>query len=119
MMQSHRGSCHCGKVRFQIHSNDIYAGVYRCNCTLCQKKSIVMKAEHKFHFKLVSGADNLLSYKWNKNIAEHYFCKNCGVYTHHKRRRDPNQFCINYACLDDIDMPSEDAIGSANGAGHD
>ncbi len=117
-MKLHRGSCHCGAVRFEMHSDDILKDIYRCNCSLCQKKGIVMKAEHKFHFRLTAGADNLLCYQWNKNIAEHYFCKTCGVYTHHKRRRDPNQICINVACLDDIDLPADKDIALANGAEH-
>ena len=35
-------------------------------------------------------------YKFGKkHLAEHFFCKICGVYTHHIRRRDPNQISIN------------------------
>ncbi len=78
-----------------------------------------MKAEHKSHFNLIDGAEHLSSYKWNKMIAEHFFCKNCGVYTHHKRRRDPQQICINFACLDDVEMPNDANIGFADGANHD
>jgi len=105
-------------VVFEISSKDISSGVYRCNCSLCQKKGILMKAEHKSAFSLVSGADSLLSYKWNKQVAEHFFCKNCGVYTHHKRRRDPEQICINFACLDKVPSPPEAEIGLADGASH-
>ncbi len=118
-MQLHRGSCHCGTVRFEVQSDGILKDIYRCNCSLCQKKGIVMKAEHKFHFRLTAGAKSLLCYQWNKKIAEHYFCKNCGVYTHHKRRRDPKTISINVACLDDIDMPAETHIKLANGQEHD
>ena len=118
-MKSHTGSCHCGNVRFEFKADDILADLYRCNCTLCQKKAIVMKAEHKSHFTLLTGEGYLLSYQWNKNIAKHFFCKNCGVYTHHKRRRDPNQICINFACLDNVDMPPESDIRRADGASHD
>ena len=78
-----------------------------------------MKAEHKDHFKLVSGQEVLRSYKWNKQIAEHFFCENCGVYTHHKRRRDPSQICINVGCLDNLKMPSDDQIGIVRGSDHD
>lgn len=78
-----------------------------------------MKAEHKSQFTLLAGADHLLTYQWNKNIAKHFFCKNCGVYTHHKRRSDPNEISINFACLDDVDMPPEDTIGRGDGASLD
>ena len=118
-METHSGSCHCGKIRFEFKSEDILADIYRCNCSLCAKKAIVMKAEHQSHFTLVSGEEDLLSYQWNKKIARHFFCRNCGVYTHHKRRRDPDQISVNVACLDDVEMPSEDKIGRADGASHD
>ncbi len=118
-MTRYSGSCHCGAVIFEIQSEDIFGDIYRCDCSLCKKKAIVMKAEHRDRFKLTSGQTNLLSYKWNKQIAEHFFCGNCGVYTHHKRRRDPDQICINVACLDGLEMPMEDMINIVHGSQHD
>ena len=35
--------------------------------------------------------------------AEHFFCKTCGIYTHHNRRTDPNGAGINIGCIDSID----------------
>jgi hypothetical protein len=32
----------------------------------------------------------------------HYFCSRCGIYTHHQRRSNPNQYGINAACLEGI-----------------
>ena len=72
------GSCHCKKVRFQIETKNIYEDVYRCNCSLCRKKSIVMKPVSQEFFTLLEGKEHLGLYKWNKKIAEHYFCKLCG-----------------------------------------
>lgn len=77
-----------------------------------------MKAAHKSAFTLLSGEDKLLRYKWNKQIAEHFFCQNCGVYTHHKRRRDPDQICVNYACLENVPALSQADIGMADGISH-
>ena len=34
------------------------------------------------------------------NGAQHYFCSVCGIYTHHRRRSDPNEIGVNLACLD-------------------
>ena len=117
-MTIYYGSCHCGEVTFEFTSQAVSDEVYRCNCSLCQKKGILMKAEHKSAFKLISGESELLSYKWNKQIAEHFFCQICGVYTHHKRRRDPDQICVNYACLKNVPMLSEADIDTADGASH-
>ena len=114
-----KGSCHCKKISFQIKAENIYEDVYRCNCSLCIKKSIVMKAVPKEFFTLLEGDEYLGLYKWNKNIAEHYFCKLCGVYTHHKRRRYPDQIAVNFACLDDLELPNDIIISLVDGASHD
>lgn len=49
---------------------------YRCDCSLCQKKAIAMKAEHKSQFRLTAGSDQLSFYKWNMMIAQHCFARN-------------------------------------------
>ena len=113
------GSCHCKKVRFQIETENVYKDLYRCNCSLCRKKSIVMKPVSKEFFTLLEGNENLGLYKWNKNIAEHYFCQNCGIYTHHRRRRDPSQISVNFACLDVAETVSTLSVGIADGKSHD
>ena len=112
------GSCHCKKVTFQVEIENIFENIYRCDCSLCKKKGIVMKPVRIEKFKLLAGKNNLNSYKWNKKIAEHFFCKTCGVYTHHKRRRDPTQFAVNLACIDGITMPKEDQISWTDGSSH-
>ncbi len=78
-----------------------------------------MKPVQEDSFTLIQGKDYLSSYKWNKFIAEHFFCKECGVYTHHRRRRYPDQISVNFACLDDLDLPEEQNIDLADGASHD
>ena len=113
------GSCHCKKVRFQIETNNVFKDLYRCNCSLCRKKSIIMKPISQEFFSLIKGKEFLGLYKWNKHIAEHYFCKECGVYTHHKRRRHPDQIAVNFACLDDLDLPEDTNVGLVDGINHD
>ena len=53
-------------------------------------------------FELLDGADKLSTYRFNTRTAEHHFCSNCGIYTHHKRRSSPNQLGVNVACLEGI-----------------
>ena len=68
---------------------------------------------------LLAGAEHLSLYQWNKRIAEHFFCSICGVYTHHRRRRDPSQYSINIECLDEPPMPESASVGLVNGLEHD
>lgn len=54
-------------------------------------------------FILEKGAELLAHYQWNTAIARHYFCKICGIYTHHIRRSDPSVYGVNIGCFDEID----------------
>lgn len=53
-------------------------------------------------FHIARGADRLATYRFNTRTAEHHFCSVCGIYTHHKRRSNPNQLGVNVACLEGI-----------------
>lgn len=55
-------------------------------------------------FKLISGKKDLMVYKWNTKIAKHYFCKHCGINTHHQRRSKPNEYGVNIGCLEGFKM---------------
>ena len=61
------------------------------------------------NLKVTRGRATLSLYEWNTRVAKHYFCSVCGVYTHHQRRSDPNEYAVNVACLNiPSDLLSED-----------
>lgn len=104
--QTLTGTCHCGAVTWQavMPANWDPASAYLCNCSLCRRKQQITSIVPLDNFTLVKGHDALSCYQWNKQIAKHYFCATCGVYTHHQRRSDPNSYGLNLACVDDIDL---------------
>ena len=53
--------------------------------------------------KVVKGTDMLTLYQWNTRAAKHYFCKVCGIYTHHQRRSNPSQYGFNIGCIEGVD----------------
>ena len=53
-------------------------------------------------FTLKQGLDDLATYRFNTGTAEHHFCRNCGIYTHHRRRSNPNELGVNVACLEGV-----------------
>jgi hypothetical protein len=53
-------------------------------------------------FRLTQGEDKLATYRFNTGVAEHHFCTSCGIYTHHKRRSNPNELGVNVACLEGV-----------------
>jgi len=42
-------------------------------------------------------------YQFDNKVANHYFCKNCGIYTHHETARYPGKYRVNLGCIDEID----------------
>lgn len=52
--------------------------------------------------RITKGADKLATYRFNTMSAEHHFCAVCGIYTHHKRRSNPNELGVNVACLEGV-----------------
>jgi hypothetical protein len=52
--------------------------------------------------QITQGAELLTTCAFHTRAAKHHFCSVCGVYTHHQRRLDPNQYAINAACLDGV-----------------
>ena len=50
----------------------------------------------------IKGKEHLSCYQFKTKVAKHYFCSNCGIQTHNLRRRDPNTYGINVACIDEI-----------------
>ena len=93
--------CHCGSVELEVYTD--LENIKQCNCSICKRKNAKMNLIPKESIKITKGEDNLSSYQFNTMIAEHFFCKTCGIYTHHNRRSDPNGVGINIGCIDNID----------------
>ena len=51
---------------------------------------------------LLSGADALGEYRFGTQTARHFFCKTCGIYTHHQRRMEPHDIGLNVGCLEGL-----------------
>lgn len=66
--------------------------------------------------RVTKGEDKLSLYQWNTKIARHYFCSICGIYTHHQRRKAPDEYGYNVACIEGLnlqdlgDIPMTDGI---------
>ncbi|MEI8326077.1 MAG: GFA family protein [Betaproteobacteria bacterium] len=115
-METKHGSCHCGAVQFQVALENGFENPRRCNCSLCRRKGAIMADVPLAGLRVTKGLDKLTLYQWNTMTAKHYFCKVCGVYTHHQRRSNPKVFGFNVACIEGIDPFSFTNVGIGNGA---
>ena len=98
-MKTVHGKCHCGTVQFTVMLTDGISTARRCDCSLCARRGAVAVTADKDGITYTAGHDNLTLYQFNTKVAKHYFCKTCGIYTHHNRRSNPHEIGINLACL--------------------
>ena len=94
--------CHCGLIEIEVNIKKSFEDLYRCNCSMCIRKGAITAIVDKKDLKVIKGMDKLTCYQFKTNVAKHYFCSNCGIQTHNLRRRDPNTYGINVACINDM-----------------
>jgi len=112
-------TCHCENVELEVNIPEAgFPKLMRCNCSLCKRKGAVMSPLPKENVKLVKGQDNLKLYQYHTKVAEHYFCSNCGIYTHHKMRSNPNMIGVNVACIEGINPFELGDIAVNDGINH-
>lgn len=96
------GGCHCGRVRFRVTA--ALDGITECNCSMCAKKGFLHLIVPPERFELLSGADDLVTYRFNTGVARHHFCRHCGIHSFYVPRSDPDKIDVNVRCLDDVDV---------------
>jgi hypothetical protein len=104
--KTYSGGCHCGAVRFEVTGS--LDKVISCNCSICEKRGLLLIFAAPDQFKLLSGADKLADYQFNKKIIHHQFCATCGVESF-ARGTAPGageMVAINVRCLDGTDLSS-------------
>tara|TARA_B100000941_G_C28309370_1_gene450686 strand:- start:334 stop:693 length:360 start_codon:yes stop_codon:yes gene_type:complete len=109
--------CHCGKIEAAVNVDRLNK-ILRCNCSLCKRKGAIMSLVKNEDFKILKGHDLLKIYQFHTKVAKHYFCSNCGIYTHHNPRSNPDMTGFNVACIDEIDTFEIDDIQVNDGLNH-
>ncbi len=69
-------------------------------------------------FKITKGNEQLKMYQFHSKKAKHFFCGNCGIYTHHNPRINPSLTGFNIGCIDEIDTFSIDNVSVIDGNNH-
>jgi hypothetical protein len=98
------GSCHCGRVRFQVTADLSAEPLYDCNCSMCTKKGFLHLIVPPERFALLAGADELTTYRFNTGVAQHFFCRHCGSHPFYVPRSDPDKIDVNVRCLEGVEL---------------
>lgn len=112
-MRKLQGGCHCKKVRFEIEVEEI-PFITKCNCSMCSITGFVHLIVPDNKFTLLSDESELSCYRFNSKVAQHFFCKTCGVKSFYIPRSNPDGYSVNAKCLDTNDWqqwPIEDFDG--------
>ena len=119
----HDAACHCGAVRFHVRLSDGFDSRRRCTCSFCRMRGAVVVSARLQDLTILSGEGNLTLYQFNTRAAKHWFCKTCGIYTHHQRRSNPGEYGVNTACLQGVspfdfaEVPVEDGVAHPSDTG--
>ena len=100
----YRGSCHCGKVAYEVEG--AIDGALACNCSICQRKGSLLWFVPRERLRLLSAEDAASTYTFNKHAIRHRFCPSCGIHPY-AEATDPSgkrMAAINLRCLEDVDL---------------
>jgi hypothetical protein len=93
------GGCHCGAVRFEVEAGTRVV-CQDCNCSICTRSGYVHLIVPKSKFNLVQGSESLSTYRFDSGVAQHHFCKICGIKSFYIPRSNPDGVGVNLRCLD-------------------
>ena len=99
------GSCHCGRIAFEVDADAEITRAMSCNCSICSRRGHLLAFFPTANVAMLTPEDALATYTFNKERIRHHFCPVCGVgpFGRGKDREGQDTFAINVRCLDGID----------------
>lgn len=104
MAQTYSGSCHCGKVAYEVTAS--LDSVISCNCSMCRRKGYLLAFAPATDFELKQGESELSDYQFGSRTIHHLFCRHCGVsaFGRGKLPDGTEMVAINVGCLEGVDL---------------
>lgn len=104
-MTKHKGGCHCGRVHFEIDAPAVVEAT-ECNCSICHMSGYIHLFVAKSEFRLLRGEGDIKTYTFHTGVAQHYFCRHCGIKSFYVPRSHPTGYSVNVNCLDQQSIES-------------
>ena len=100
------GSCHCGKVAFEVEGT--VDNALACNCSMCRRRGSLLWFVPRDEMKLTTTPeDAAATYLFNKHAIRHRFCAACGIHVWgeaiHPKTGQPTA-AINIRCIEGLDL---------------
>lgn len=103
-MTTHQGSCHCGRIAFEVEGE--LEGAMACNCSMCQRKGALLWFMPRRQLRLRTPEEDTSTYLFNKHVIRHRFCPVCGIHAYGEGT-DPKgeaMAAVNIRCLEGVDL---------------
>lgn len=104
MTQTYHGSCHCGKIRFEVDLEVDHVRV--CDCSICVKRGALLHRVPDSALRILTPLREATLYQWHTRTAKDYFCPVCGILPFRRPRTAPDLWSVNVRCLDGVDLAS-------------
>jgi len=98
-LTTHTGHCHCGDVRFEVDAPAVIEAL-DCNCSICRMSGFLHLIVPRSRFRLLTDGSALACYRFNSGVAQHLFCRRCGIKGYYVPRSNPDGIDVNVHCLD-------------------
>lgn len=102
----YRGSCHCGRVAFEVDGE--VTGAVACNCSICSRKGARLWATPRDKLRLLTLEDGIGRYTFHNHAIEHRFCPRCGIhpFAEDAGGRTGRSAYVNIRCLEGLELAS-------------
>ena len=102
--RTHKGSCHCGRVAFEVEVDT--ASALSCNCSICMRRGSLLAFVPRERLRLLTPDDDAATYTFNKHVIRHRFCRVCGIHPYGEGSDSKGNAtaAINLRCLEGIDL---------------
>ena len=104
---THAGSCHCGRIAFELEGEVDKA--IDCNCSMCRRRGALLAFYPREALRLSTPEADMATYTFNKHALQHRFCPACGIAPFSEGvdpRSGAKTVAVNVRCLPDVDLAS-------------
>ncbi len=100
---NHKGSCHCGRIAFEVEG-DLEQAI-ECNCSHCSRKGYLLWFVPRTAVTVSTPPVALSTYTFNRHVIKHHFCPTCGCAPFgFAVNKGTEMAAINVRCLENVDL---------------
>ena len=102
MPETYHGSCHRGRVRFEVEADLDHVRV--CDCSICRRRGALIHRVAPDRLRILTALDDLTLYTFHTHTARDYFCPTCGILPFRRPRTAEDVWGVNVRCLEGVDL---------------